>query len=58
MSALLKLIVWSLYGGFILFVWAYVAFWALFAFGAEWFGGALGAIAFTVGGFFLARRLV
>lgn len=58
MSALLKLVVWSLYGGFILFVWAYVAFWALFAFGAEWFGGVLMALALTVGGFLLVRRLV
>ncbi len=58
MRLILQVLAWGAFSAATLFVWAYVVLWAFFAFGAEWFGGLLFALAFTVGGFVLVRRHV
>jgi hypothetical protein len=57
MNSLASFILWSIYAVLVFFMFAYMAFWALFAFSAEWFGGLVVAIALAFGGFKAVRNL-
>ena len=54
-ASMLRVLGWTAYGVAILFVWAYVATWALFDLGLAWLGGVVVALALTTGSFLWLR---